>query len=399
MPEKIRLFEMVASLAVDGPGGGIGRFGIDFCKTLSPEQWEVWLIALWDFGAESEKIGINALNAQGINTLVAARWDEKKPYQSFWRAFLRIRKLCRTHFPQIIHSHSEFGDILALFLKFCSPSLRLTRTVHYGYQYEWRKRPLRRFLLTNFLYPIFFELEIGVAPWIAKNLTNRTLAAFLKKQALYIPNAISIERFNSPPGSLEKKKASWSIPPGASVIGTVGRLTEQKGYQYLIKAAALVTQEIPESLFLVIGVGEELQALQALAQELNVTSRVIFLGSRQDVEELLPCLDLFVSSSLWEGLPTVLLEAIAAGIPIVGTDIPGTKDLIQHRKTGYLVPAGKPDLLARGIIEMLGNLPLRKKLAQASKEILPLFSMLKIAHQYEQCYWEILRKRPAVVPK
>ena len=183
------------------------------------------------------------------------------------------------------------------------------------------------------------------------------------------------------------------------MIGTVGRLTEQKGYQYLIKAAALVTQEIPESFFLVIGVGEELQALQALAQELNVTSRVIFLGSRQDVEELLPCLDLFVSSSLWEGLPTVLLEAIAAGIPIVGTDIPGTKDLIQHRKTGYLVPAGKPDLLARGIIEMLGNLPLRKKLAQASKEILPLFSMLKIARQYEQCYWEILRKRPAVVPK
>jgi glycosyltransferase involved in cell wall biosynthesis len=245
-------------------------------------------------------------------------------------------------------------------------------------------------LLTHIAYPLFFKLEIGVAPWIASGLARRPLARLLNRREVYIPNAIDCERFNRTGGNPVQKKALLSIPPEAPLIGTVGRLTKQKGYPYLIEAAATVVQNIRDVRFLIIGQGEDLPFLQNLAQKVGVSHRIDFLGPRQDIEELLPCLDLFVSSSLWEGLPTVLLEAMAARVPVIGTDIPGTSDLIRHGENGWLVPAGDAPSLAAGMVALMQNPTLRRRLVEAAKNVPAAFSMPRIAHHYECHYLQVL---------
>ncbi|MEI2420369.1 glycosyltransferase, partial [Arthrospira platensis SPKY2] len=112
------------------------------------------------------------------------------------------------------------------------------------------------------------------------------------------------------------------------MVGSIGRLSAQKGYEYFVRAAAQVARSAPNAHFVLVGSGEFDAALRRLVNEHELQERFHLLGARADVEELLFCMDLFVSSSLWEGLPTVILEAMAAGIPVLATSVSGTAEVV-----------------------------------------------------------------------
>jgi glycosyltransferase involved in cell wall biosynthesis len=176
------------------------------------------------------------------------------------------------------------------------------------------------------------------------------------------------------------------IPTSALVVGTIGRLTEQKGYTYLIEAASLILEQIPQSFFLIIGDGELADQLKHQAAQKEISSHVIFTGGRQDVEELLACMDLFVSSSLWEGLPTAILESMAAGVPIVATDIPGIRELIRDQWNGWLVPAGDATSMARVIRVALKNVKSRREFSNNARQDVQSLSIKSIVGEYEKLY-------------
>ena len=188
------------------------------------------------------------------------------------------------------------------------------------------------------------------------------------------------------------KKQSLGLPANATIIGSIGRLTEQKGYHLFIEAAANVLQRYPDTWFLLVGNGHLDAALQAQAHTAGIADRFLFTGARTDVDELLPILTLFVNSSLWEGLPTVILESMAARVPVVATAVSGNTELIQHQQTGYLVPANNATALADGIIHML-NAPdeqLSTITEAAFAHIRATFSIETIARQHEALYANLL---------
>ena len=142
---------------------------------------------------------------------------------------------------------------------------KIIRTVHYSYRYEWNRKPLRRALLTNFSYPLLFDTEVGINKTINNRLTNRLVARMIRRRSERIPNAISLERFKDIKIDPIEKKSSLGIPPDAPVVGTVGRLADQKGYQYLLGAIPEVLKQAPNTKFLFIGEGpmaDELKSLQ-----------------------------------------------------------------------------------------------------------------------------------------
>jgi glycosyltransferase involved in cell wall biosynthesis len=208
----------------------------------------------------------------------------------------------------------------------------------------------------------------------------------LRRQATCLYNAIDLERFGSAKADPVEKRRSLRLPVDALVIGTVGRLTEQKGYGFLVEAAAPVLQRLPDAYFLIVGDGELRQTLMDQASRLGIASRVVFTGPRSDVEELLMCMDLFVSSSLWEGLPTAIMESMAAGVPVVATDIPGTRELIQNQVTGWLSPAANSQALADTIIAALNSPALRREIARRASEAIQRFSIAAVAERYEALY-------------
>jgi glycosyltransferase involved in cell wall biosynthesis len=389
MNKRIRVMQLFYTFDVEVGGGGLSLFAIELGKHLDPNRFEVNLCSLGYYDTSLGKERIKRLNDSGIRSFEATRWDEEHPYQSFINAYQNLSENLKNHPIDIIHSHSEYTDITAILLKLRGRVPRILRTVHYGFRYEWSTKPLRRALLTNFTYPMMFDMEIGINQPNTDRLNNRKVAKILGKHALRIPNAISFDRFENVHVDVKAKKEALGIPPDAPLIGTVGRLADQKGYNFLIEAASTVINVQPETYFVLIGDGPLADEHKKQVKELGIEKQVIFTGGRTDVEELLYSMNLFVSSSLWEGLPTVLLEAMAANIPIVATNIPGTNELIHHNFDGWLVQPYDSDALAEGIIHLMKSPSLRTNFARNAKETMKQYSISTIADQYEVLYQQL----------
>jgi len=392
MADRIHILEIIFSFDVEGPGGGAGRFGIELSRSLNPALFEVSVCGLWDLGDTATQQRIARLNSDGIQAFTGTAWDDEQPYRSFWRSYRNIINQLTGRSPQILHSHSEFGDIAALMLKTSISKSTLLRTVHNGSTIEWRKRPFRRLLFSYFLFPIIMKREIGVSKSITNTLNDRIFSRLLNKQAVCIPNAINLDRFSQVKVDPDQMKQELNIPPDSFIIGTIGRLSEGKGHEYLIRAAQIVTQVHPEVIFLIIGDGEKTSDLHQFALQKSVSGNVLFTGSRHDIEEILTCFDLLVSPSLWEGISTVILESMAAGVPVVATDIPGTKEIVKKGVNGWLVPPKDHQALADTIIEAIEMPELRNEFSRNSLETAEKYSILSVAREYEELYLRVLRK-------
>ncbi|MBI2865280.1 MAG: glycosyltransferase family 4 protein [Chloroflexi bacterium] len=176
-----------------------------------------------------------------------------------------------------------------------------------------------------------------------------------------IHNAVPFASFEGPvPSDLS------SILGGASrrpIIFTAARLEPQKGLGYLLEAAALV----PEAFFVLAGDGSEREALEEKAQALGLGGRMVFLGHRADVPELLAASDLFVLPSLYEGLPVSVLEAMASAKPVIAAAIPGNDEAVVDGETGFLVPPRDPAALALAISGLLSDRNLAERMGRAGR--------------------------------
>jgi glycosyltransferase involved in cell wall biosynthesis len=261
----------------------------------------------------------------------------------------------------------------------------LVRTVHN--EREWGKRPLRRLLLPNLLYPFIFDAEMGVAQRVVDNLDQRWVARGLGRKAIRMYNALNFERFANLQVDKAAKRASLGVPPSAPLIGTVGRLTLQKGYHILLEAVPMVLQHYPDAHFLIVGTGDLATALQEQAQRSGLEKQVHFTGARNDVEELFAIFDLFVSSSLWEGLPTVILESMAAGVPVVATRVSGSTELVNEGVTGLLADSDDSQSLAQAILSMLNDSNLAQSMAASARAYVHQhFGITAIARQHAELY-------------
>ncbi|OGD11773.1 MAG: hypothetical protein A2Y86_06315 [Candidatus Aminicenantes bacterium RBG_13_62_12] len=166
------------------------------------------------------------------------------------------------------------------------------------------------------------------------------------------------------------------------VIGTIARLHRQKGLSYLLRAIPEILRAHPGARVVIAGGGPLRRRLEDEARRLGVGDAALFLGERTDAPALLGLFDVFVLSSLWEGLPYVLGEAAAAGIPILATDIEGTREVIRDGENGLLVPPADPAALALAVNLLLGDTALRRRLAasarKAIKEHFDLALMLRL---------------------
>jgi len=201
-----------------------------------------------------------------------------------------------------------------------------------------------------------------------------------------VNNSVLLASFNGLPINADlqarlRGKTDWPI------VLTVARLDKQKGHSYLLEAAALV----PEAMFVLVGEGPERSALEAQASILGLSNRVVFLGYRDDVSDLLASCDVFVLPSLFEGLPLSVLEAMAAGKPVVATDIGGTNEAVKHGETGLLVPSADPESLARAIRTVLFDPVLSQRLGSAGRaRVHQEFSAETMVQRIAEIYDELL---------
>ncbi|MGH2787265.1 MAG: glycosyltransferase [Actinomycetota bacterium] len=185
-------------------------------------------------------------------------------------------------------------------------------------------------------------------------------------------------------------RAELAIPEDALVVGTVANFKHHKGYPYLIQAAALVRQEMPNVRFVLIGLGPLENEMRRKAAALGVDDIVIFAGYREDVPRVAGTFDLFALPSIHEGLSIALVEAMTLGKPAVVTDVGGLPEVISHEKHGFVIPARNEKLLAEAIIKLLSDEDLRREFGENARRKAATFDIRNAVRRMEEVYSELL---------
>jgi glycosyltransferase involved in cell wall biosynthesis len=206
-----------------------------------------------------------------------------------------------------------------------------------------------------------------------------------------IYEGVELDQYSPNMNASDTVRRSLAITDDYPIIGTIGRLVYQKGFSYFLDAAKRVYSEEKRVRFVIVGHGPEEADLRRLAESLGISEVCTFAGLRFDVAQLLSAFDVFVLSSVLEGLPRTVIEAMAMGCPIVATDIDGVREELKHNETGLLVPPADPIALAKAILMLLDDREKAEHLGRkARKGVEEEFSVEKTVRETEKVYLSLL---------
>lgn len=251
--------------------------------------------------------------------------------------------------------------------------------------------PKRRHWLAGHITQMLVNKIIVNAEAIKKYLMGQHGTKDEKFSVIY--NGVNLDRFNLQIDMAEKRKRLGLLSEFPT-IGILASLSEKKDHHTFLKAVGLMVKKIPSMQALIIGEGPLREKLQNMARQLGVGKNVKFLGNREDIPGILALLDILVLSSVREGFPNAILEAMAAGKPVVATDVGGCRELVQHGKTGYLVPPKRPDLLLDAIEKMLVDKEKAIEMGAMGRNwVLGNHSSSKMAYETEKVYEDLIRSK------
>lgn len=261
------------------------------------------------------------------------------------RALWRLAKAVRAHRSQVLHSHMIHANLLARFVRPLSGVRVLISTAHNSVEAGPRFERLYRW--TDGLATLTTN--------VSHDAVKRYLDLGLSRpgKIRYMANGLDLGRFTRDPAVGAAKREELGIDPNAFLWLAVGRLEQQKDYPTMLSAMAGTLSQEPGARLLVVGTGPSLDALEQEADRLGIGGSVRFLGIRKDVPALMSAADGYLMSSAWEGLPMVLLEASAAALPIVASDVGGNREVVQDGRSGHLTAPGDPEALSQAMLRLM----------------------------------------------
>jgi glycosyltransferase involved in cell wall biosynthesis len=327
----------------------------------------------------------DAITADGVPVTLA-----KSSGRSSYLRPLDVREVIARFKPHVVHSHglpalSTIGP-LAMFgyVPFW------VHTFHYG-NYPYAQR---RYMWMERVYGRWADRLVAVAEPQRQAILRHH--GYSPDRIVTLLNGVPANPFVNDPDVRARKRRELDIPENDPVVGTVAVLTEQKGIDYLIDAASLVSARYPRVRFLVVGDGPLMGALRARAAAIGLDSRITFTGWRADVTELLAAMDIYVMSSLWEAMPLALLEAMAAARPIVVTDVGDNRRIVADGKAASVVAARDASAIAGAVADLLDNPAQATELGrQAYRTFSAKYALSRMIATYEATY---LHADPMVSP-
>jgi glycosyltransferase involved in cell wall biosynthesis len=277
-----------------------------------------------------------------------------------WHVARRLLRVCHEEQVRIWHGHDYKSNALGLLLRRFWP-MGLATTVH-----GWVKHTHRT--------PLYYCIDRCCLPHyekvicVSSDLREQCLAVGVPAdRCVLIENAIDVDEFTRR-RTIAEAKLHCGIAPGRLVIGAVGRLSPEKGFDLLIRAADRLLAAGWDMELVIVGEGGDQGRLQELIGQLGRQERIRLLGYRSDVPDLYEAMDVFALSSLREGLPNVLLEAMALEVPVVATRVAGVPRLITPGVNGLLVAPGEVEELAQALNRLLVDAGLRQRLRRNGRE-------------------------------
>jgi glycosyltransferase involved in cell wall biosynthesis len=303
------------------------------------------------------------------------------------RGLIRLRRLVRAWKPDVVHSHMVHANLLARALRLVAPVPVLVSTIHNVYEggrlrmaaYRWTNRLVDHMTAVSEAAADRFIGE-GIVP--GSKLT-------------VVPNGVDPALFRAvAPEARPAFRRSLGLDREFLWLA-VGRFEIAKAYPNMLRAFAGVRRRHPEAVLVLVGRGSLQAETEALAASLGLGDRVRFVGVRSDVPAIMSAADGYVMSSDWEGMPMVLLEAAAAGLPIVATAVGGNREVVVDQRSGFLVPPGDADGLSAAMLRLM-ELPESARRAmgeQGRDHIRTQYGLSRVVDRWEGLYREQLARR------
>ena len=303
------------------------------------------------------------------------------------RGLLRLIRLVRQWKPDVLHSHMIHANLMARVLRLFFRIPVLVSTIHNIH--EGGRLRMAAYRLTNGLVDYMTIVSEAAADrFVSEGIVPRKLLRV-------IPNGIDTDRFrNLAAGTRESIRKALGIEH-EFVWLAVGRFVLAKDYTNMLHAFAQVHQRYPEAVLLLVGRGALQAETEALVQSLGLGEVVRFLGVRQDVPEVMSAADGYVMSSEFEGMPIVLLEAAAAGLPVVATSVGGNAEVVCNGESGFLVPARDHEALATAMLRILEMADAdRRAMGERGREhIRTHYGLGRVVERWDALYRELLARK------
>jgi glycosyltransferase involved in cell wall biosynthesis len=382
--QRVRVLQLIDGFAM----GGAERIVLMLARHSDPERFEVIPCALHRSGPLEEEmkaaqIPYRILGMQRRSLLTGPLF-----VADVMRILSALTRTIRELAIDVVHTHLTESTLLGV-LASRGAGCRVCASLHNVVIDRKRGRlSPRRWLMGAAINNVFSKADriVSVSEEVAQAALQNTKIP--RGKMVTIPNAVDSSRFRSC-SDRNFLRAGLGLPVDRAILITVGRLTRQKGYTHLLAALS----QIPATrrpLTLLVGEGEERQLLERQAIELGLAFDVRFLGNRRDVPDLLAAADVFVLSSIWEGLSLALLEAMAAGLPAVVTSVGGNVEVIEDGRSGLIVPPSDEPALAAALVTMLDQPLRRTEMGEgARKRFHARFSLRGFIEAHERLYQEL----------
>lgn len=306
---------------------------------------------------------------------------------ALWRLATLIRRLR----PDIVHTHTTKAGILG---RVAARIARAPIVVHTPHGHAFH----------DYLNSVGSRALRQMERWLARRtnaiicLTEAERQDHIRlgigppEQFEVIHSGVDLLRFGATPGDPLAKRRELALPADGPLVGCVARLVPVKGVDYLLEATPHIRRRAPRATVVFVGDGPLRPALQRRAAQLNLNGAVVFLGLRDDVEQILPIFDVVVMPSLNEGMGKAVIEAMAAGRPVVGSAVSGIRDVIAHERTGLLVPPADPQALAGAVAACLSDPAMAASLARNARSGLESYGIEPMITKIEALYERLLER-------
>jgi sugar transferase (PEP-CTERM/EpsH1 system associated) len=368
-----RLCVLITELGV----GGAQRVLADVVTSLPKDRYQVLVACLFNPGTTAAQL--RAVGVDVIDLCMSSKLD--------FLVFLRLCRLLRQFQPHLLHTHMFHANLLGRLAGRITGVPFIVSTEHTMGQENWSRRLLNR--ITSHLCDRVIAVSQSVGTFASR------VIGIEADRIVVIPNGIEVEKFQS---SLTPAQARHRIglSDETDVVGTVGTLRRVKGTEILLQAFSQLFPRWPQAKLLIVGDGPEREHLQQMTQRAGLDHSTIFTGERRDVADLLAAMSVFVLPSHWEGFGLAVVEAMAAGLPVVATRVGSLPEVISERETGLLVSPADPTAMASAIEYLLNNPQLRSKMGRAGRQRAKTrYSREQMVAKTEELYTSLLSAHSA----
>lgn len=345
--------------------GGTEKVILQLCRNFNSEFNKIVVCSMG--GVHEEELKRLRIKHYKIKDI-----ENKNPINML-NTFITLIKIIKNEQIDIIHTHHRMAAFYVSILK----KIMKFKFVHTAHNTFLDKKILTKMSLSD-------ANIVAVGKKVKENLCNFYKLNNNKVEVIY--NGIEKDTNEI----IEVPEIKKYKEQGYFIVGNVGRLSEQKGMEYYIKAIPDVLKNNDKVMFFIVGDGEDRNKLEKLVEGLNIKDNIIFLGYRNDVSNIIKQLDVVVLSSLWEGLPLTPIEAFSVGKTVIGTNVDGTPEIIKNNYNGILIDPKQSNLIGESILELINSKEnIYKYEKNAVKTFNNKFNLKKFNENYKQFYLKL----------